>query len=93
MRDGYECAYCGETADTVDHVIPRSAGGDVWSPDNLVASCKRCNSAKGNRQSLKAVFSYANSTPPVFSGLSLPETTTLIPDSPFTNLNAPEESL
>ena len=57
MRDGYECAYCGETADTVDHVISRASGGDMWDAENLVAACKRCNSMKGDRPAKKAVFS------------------------------------
>lgn len=47
-RDGYRCAYCGVGAATVDHVVPRSRGGDdSWQ--NLVACCLRCNGAKGNR--------------------------------------------
>ena len=88
MRDGYECAYCGETADTVDHVISRHHGGDMWDPENLVAACKRCNSMKGDRPMKKAVFSGSSSTPPVFLDLSLPETTSIVPDSPFTRGNA-----
>ncbi len=47
-RDRHLCAYCGTTAGTVDHVLPRSRGGqDAW--ENLVACCVRCNNAKGNR--------------------------------------------
>ena len=47
-RDGHRCAYCGASATTVDHVMPRSRGGlDTWS--NLVACCVRCNNTKGNR--------------------------------------------
>lgn len=47
-RDGSVCAYCGRTAATIDHVLPRSRGGsDSW--ENLVACCVRCNNAKGNR--------------------------------------------
>lgn len=47
-RDGHRCAYCGEKADTIDHVIPRSKGGKHdWM--NVVACCKLCNSAKGNK--------------------------------------------
>ena len=26
-RDNYKCAYCGRKAETIDHVIPRSRGG------------------------------------------------------------------
>ena len=48
-RDGWQCASCGRPAHTVDHIIPRVKGGDMWSPDNLQSMCKSCNSAKGGR--------------------------------------------
>ena len=41
MHD-YCCAYCGDEANTVDHVIPQSRGG-TDDPMNLVAACKTCN--------------------------------------------------
>ena len=47
-RDGYHCAYCGERADTKDHLIPVVAGGQMVA-DNLVAACRHCNRAKGDR--------------------------------------------
>ena len=49
-RDAYTCQYCGREAGglTVDHVIPRSRGGQSdW--ENIVASCAPCNRKKGNR--------------------------------------------
>jgi 5-methylcytosine-specific restriction endonuclease McrA len=47
-RDNYLCAYCGVKADTIDHVIPRSKGGQhIW--ENCVASCTRCNHRKADR--------------------------------------------
>jgi 5-methylcytosine-specific restriction endonuclease McrA len=49
-RDDWTCQYCGSNRPslTVDHVIPRSRGGDsVW--ENIVASCAPCNRKKGNR--------------------------------------------
>jgi 5-methylcytosine-specific restriction endonuclease McrA len=47
-RDAQRCAYCGSSASTIDHVIPRSRGGaDSW--ENLVACCLRCNNVKGDR--------------------------------------------
>ena len=49
QRDGYICTYCGQDATSVDHVIPRSAGGD-HSLANLVACCLKCNGKKGNMQ-------------------------------------------
>ncbi len=47
-RDQYTCQYCGQDADTVDHVIPISKGGNDL-PDNLMAACKRCNYSKSDR--------------------------------------------
>lgn len=47
-RDEYSCAYCGRRANTVDHVIPKSRGGDEHD-FNLVACCKRCNMEKTNK--------------------------------------------
>src|SRR5919202_6735046 len=52
LRDHSTCQYCGKHYPpaelTLDHVHPRSRGGDsTW--DNLVACCKRCNHRKGNR--------------------------------------------
>ena len=47
-RDAQRCGYCGVSASTIDHIIPRSRGGaDSW--ENLVACCLRCNNAKGDR--------------------------------------------
>jgi 5-methylcytosine-specific restriction endonuclease McrA len=45
-RDGYRCAYCHGYADTVDHIVPRAAGG-TDDERNLVAACRKCNSRKG----------------------------------------------
>ncbi|UOQ52746.1 HNH endonuclease [Hymenobacter cellulosivorans] len=48
-RDHFECQYCGSTKNlTLDHVLPRSRGGDSsWT--NLLTACARCNHAKGHR--------------------------------------------
>jgi 5-methylcytosine-specific restriction endonuclease McrA len=47
-RDGHRCVYCGATATSLDHVIPRSRGGPhVW--ENVVAACSRCNHVKADR--------------------------------------------
>jgi len=47
-RDDHRCQYCGDTAENIDHVIPRSRGGEhVW--ENVVASCRPCNSRKEDR--------------------------------------------
>lgn len=47
-RDHFRCAYCGSKADTVDHVVPRSRGGQ-HSWENCVAACAPCNRRKGNK--------------------------------------------
>jgi 5-methylcytosine-specific restriction endonuclease McrA len=47
-RDHYRCAYCGNRAETIDHVRPRSRGGD-HSWQNCVASCAQCNHRKADR--------------------------------------------
>lgn len=48
VRDGGRCQYCGRAAENVDHVLPRSRGGPhEW--ENVVASCRRCNSRKKDR--------------------------------------------
>jgi 5-methylcytosine-specific restriction endonuclease McrA len=47
-RDHGRCVYCGAAATSVDHVIPRSRGGQHrW--DNVVAACRRCNHTKADR--------------------------------------------
>jgi 5-methylcytosine-specific restriction endonuclease McrA len=47
-RDGHRCQYCGSTAESIDHVVPRSRGGmHAW--DNVVAACRRCNTRKEDR--------------------------------------------
>ena len=52
LRDRNTCQYCGKVLAagelTLDHVIPRSRGGNsTW--ENLVACCHTCNRRKGNR--------------------------------------------
>jgi len=57
MRDKFRCQYCGEkkvAGDlTLDHILPRSRGGDN-SPINVVTACVPCNSRKGNRTPAEA---------------------------------------
>ena len=76
-RDGWQCVQCGKPGDTVDHIIPRVKGGDMWASDNLQVLCKSCNSSKGGR-----FFSH-KATPPVFPDTHLPGTVRTVPDSPF----------
>lgn len=47
-RDNHKCGYCGNHADSIDHVLPRSRGGkNVW--DNVIAACRACNLRKRDR--------------------------------------------
>ena len=52
MRDKFRCQYCGEKKGvaelTLDHILPRSRGGDN-SPVNIVTACIACNNRKSNR--------------------------------------------
>ncbi|MGD9649052.1 MAG: HNH endonuclease [Pirellulales bacterium] len=56
-RDGNRCQYCGRRFPTselsLDHVVPRSRGGDTtW--ENIVCSCVKCNVRKGGRTPVEA---------------------------------------
>jgi 5-methylcytosine-specific restriction endonuclease McrA len=54
-RDGHRCQYCNRAAENIDHVVPRSRGGaHVW--ENVVASCRSCNSRKEDRLPGEAGF-------------------------------------
>ena len=47
------CYYCGDTDRLcVDHLIPKMRGGPDAS-DNLIWSCRRCNSSKGGRDMIE----------------------------------------
>jgi 5-methylcytosine-specific restriction endonuclease McrA len=50
FRDAHQCQYCGKRPPlrelNIDHVLPRSRGGDdSW--ENLVTACRVCNLRKG----------------------------------------------
>ena len=52
-RDDHRCQYCGERADSIDHVVPRSKGGPhTW--ENVVAACRPCNLSKRDRTPAEA---------------------------------------
>ncbi len=52
-RDHHHCAYCGGTAETVDHLLPQSRGGrNTWQ--NTVAACLLCNNLKADRTPAEA---------------------------------------
>ncbi len=45
----HQCAYCGDLADTLDHVKPRHKGGATVTT-NLVPACRPCNRNKGSEE-------------------------------------------
>ena len=56
-RDKFRCQYCGRRLSacdlSLDHVVPRSAGGrTTW--ENIVACCHPCNDRKANRTPAEA---------------------------------------
>ncbi len=49
-RDSHKCMYCqrNDLPLTIDHIVPKSKGGDdTW--ENLVTACVKCNNKKGDR--------------------------------------------
>lgn len=65
-RDGC-CQMCGsEERLSVDHIVPRTLGGDD-NLSNLQVLCSSCNSRKGGR------FFESSKTPPTLPGSIYPE--------------------
>lgn len=55
MRDSFACAYCGRDLRnaapaeiTLDHLLPRIAGGGNEST-NIITACRSCNSSRGDK--------------------------------------------
>jgi len=57
IRDKFRCQYCGDKKTaaelTLDHIMPRSRGGDN-SPVNIVTACLPCNNRKRDRTPAEA---------------------------------------
>jgi hypothetical protein len=47
-ENNYQCVYCGDPAQEVDHIFPYSYTGDNTN-ENLVASCSICNRIAGSQ--------------------------------------------
>lgn len=65
-RDRSRCQYCGRHLPThelsLDHIIPRSRGGETtW--ENMVCACVKCNIKKGGRPPTEAGMRLI--TPPI----------------------------
>ena len=83
LRDGFTCHYCGQDADTVDHVHSIKRHPEMaMSPENLVSACKSCNSAKGSRS--EGLFLQRRFTPSVFPNNISPMRSVVAQDTPFT---------
>lgn len=46
-RDNKRCIYCAGSGSTIEHIIPKSRGGQ-WTFENLACCCVACNGRKGN---------------------------------------------
>lgn len=71
-RDNFTCQYCGKQPPDVileiDHILPVKEGGDN-SIENLITSCKECNSGKRARllsQKLDAELTNSNKVVPEY---------------------------
>jgi 5-methylcytosine-specific restriction enzyme A len=53
---------CTKAATTVDHIIARADGGDVYNPANLRAACVHCNGVASARRThqLRQRWGYRN---------------------------------
>ena len=47
-RDLNTCRICGRNEDVmdIDHILPKSLGGNEWNHDNLQVLCRNCHEAK-----------------------------------------------
>lgn len=63
LRDENCCQYCGRRFNqhdlSLDHVVPRSRGGET-SWENIVAACLKCNVRKGGRTPQEARMNLRN---------------------------------
>ena len=48
-RDKHKCCFCGKHATTIEHIMPKSRGGDPRGWMNTAAACQPCNNKKGDR--------------------------------------------
>jgi hypothetical protein len=62
QRDQNCCYWCGGEANTVDHLIERSAGG-TDDEQNLVAACAKCNYGRVGSKALRGGFFNSTGTP------------------------------
>ena len=91
QRDGYTCGYCGQPADTVDHILSVKDHPDqAMNNENLISACRQCNSRKGSRS--QGLFLRTAFAPPVFSSFLSPMQSKVHQDSPFTARPNPDQA-
>ncbi|BAN02251.1 HNH endonuclease [Ilumatobacter coccineus] len=79
-RDDHRCQYCGDRADSIDHVFPRSrGGGNTW--ENVVAACRPCNMGKRDRTPEEAGMRLARPCRPPRSTAWVVVSTSAMPDT------------
>ncbi|MFE3326884.1 HNH endonuclease [Streptomyces sp. NPDC059176] len=50
LRAEPQCRWCGAKDELeVDHIIPLSAGGSKWDPDNVQTLCATCHDVKSSQ--------------------------------------------
>lgn len=68
IKNNNFCWYCGKEMKanelTIDHVFPRSKGGDN-DMDNIIMVCKSCNSSKGNMDLFEWYAKIRKEWPPI----------------------------
>lgn len=80
VRDEHRCQYCGGLADSIDHVIPRSRGGqNAW--ENVAAACRPCNLRKRDRTPDEAGMRLATIPRPPREGTWIDVSVGQVPDA------------
>jgi len=46
LQNNPVCVNCTKPAKFVDHIVPISQGGEIWSEQNLQGLCTKCNASK-----------------------------------------------
>lgn len=68
IKNNNFCWYCGKELPpselTIDHVFPRSKGGEN-DMDNIIMVCKNCNSSKGNMDLFEWYSTVRKEWPPI----------------------------
>lgn len=77
---GKQCHYCGyeDPVMTVDHILPRSRGGDN-SLENLIPACRKCNYSRGDKMEWNPFFRQGL-RPPTLHEVNVPQNVSISHD-------------